>query len=290
MTDREAARIEFERVLAEYLSGYETGVPDMMTPMRYAITNGGKRIRPILSYFGAEFCGKSAQDVQNIALAIEMIQSYSLVHDDLPCMDNDTMRRGKPTVHIAYGENVAVLAGDGLLTMAFEAALDARYCNAYTARAVAYLARAAGADGMIGGQYIDISDHTDRDYGLQDVTAMYRRKTGALLRAALCASAIQCGASETELADLERYASDLGMVFQITDDILDITASAQQLGKDVGRDADLGRRTYAQIVGLDRAREDVRAYADRAIQTIEKYGARAEKLIALCRELTTRAY
>lgn len=283
------AKVLFEQSLRQYLDAYPGSVESIMTPMRYAVEDGGKRLRPMLAYCGAEFCGGTPASVTNLALAIEMIHSYSLVHDDLPCMDNDTLRRGKPTVHVAYGEDFAVLAGDGLLTMAFEAALSAPGEGDHRLEAVAYLARAAGINGMIGGQAMDVRNTDASQYDLDTVTRLYAKKTGALLRAALCGAAIQCGVTPTELQDLEAYAYHLGMVFQITDDILDVTSTTEVLGKNVGKDAELDKRSYAHIVGVEQARADVKRHCEQAIAALASYGTRGRDLCELCRTLTTRS-
>lgn len=284
----EGYRTRFETVLEAYLKRHVGGIAPIDDAVRYGILGGGKRVRPILAYLGAEFCGKPLQDVDNIACAVEMIHSYSLIHDDLPCMDNDILRRGKPTVHVAFGEDIAVLAGDGLLTMAFGAALDRESFDSRCAQAVDYIARMAGVGGMIGGQCIDIGNDSRQALQEESVLDLYDKKTGCLLRAALVGSAIQCGADRSELQALERYAESLGRIFQITDDILDITSNASTLGKSIGKDARSGKRTYAAVVGVEKARRFVTRLEEQATAALQPYGTRGSDLVDFCNDLTRR--
>ena len=233
--------------------------------MRYSVTAGGKRLRPILCLASAEAVGGDRSMAMPVACAIELIHTYSLVHDDLPAMDNDTMRRGRPTLHVVAGEGVAILAGDGLLTEAF-AVMAAAPAGADTTvhmrqlRVIGIVARAAGASGMVGGQALDL---TGNDKGRDDEAAatsadqlalISSKKTGALIRASAVAGAIMGGASDHDVAVIDDAATQLGLAFQIIDDILDVEGVASTLGKTIGKDAAAGKPTYPAIYGLAAAR------------------------------------
>jgi geranylgeranyl pyrophosphate synthase len=238
--------------------------------MRYGLMGGGKRLRPCLTLATAEAValrnstplGDARAAALPAACALEYIHSYSLVHDDLPAMDEDVLRRGRPTTHVVHGDGMAVLAGDALLTHAFFLMCQKQPGNApHKLRAVAVLAEAAGARGMVGGQAIDLiaagkvtsfpATVLDAD-GLKD---MHARKTGALLRAAAALGAIMAGADEATIAAIDRYAGDLGLAFQIVDDILDVESSADALGKTAGKDAASGKPTYPSLYGLEQSKQ-----------------------------------
>ena len=245
--------------------------------MRYSVFAGGKRVRPILTLAAAEAVAASqpssgdspASSPLELALpaacAIELIHTYSLIHDDLPAMDDDTLRRGRPTAHVVYGEGIAILAGDGLLTEAF--GLMARnpetedpVLSRRKLRAVACVAEAAGANGMVGGQAIDLqvagrtAQGQAEPLSTEELRAMHRRKTGALIRAATVTGAIMVGGSSTLIDAIDVYASHLGLAFQIVDDILDVEGAATELGKTAGKDAAAGKTTYPSVYGLDGSR------------------------------------
>ncbi|MDE5755720.1 MAG: polyprenyl synthetase family protein, partial [Clostridia bacterium] len=225
----------FEEQLQEVLAQYLGDIRPVSDAVKYAVCNGGKRIRPILCYLGAEFCGKDFDCVKNLAVGIEMIHSYSLVHDDMPCMDDDKLRRGKPTAHVVYGEGMAMLAGDALLNMAFEVLLGGDF-NKNTIEAVKYIAKMSGVSGMIGGQCLDLANESKENFGIAELTRLNRLKTSCLIRGALVGSAISCGADKKEVKALEIYAENLGEIFQIVDDILDRTSTEQEIGKQVKQD------------------------------------------------------
>lgn len=225
--------------------------------MRYAVLDGGKRLRPLLALAAAESVGGDRSPaVMRAACAVELIHAYSLVHDDLPCMDNDVLRRGKPTVHVQYGEAQALLAGDALQALAFEWLLDIPD-EALAARLSRCLARAAGHAGMAGGQAIDLAE-VGRVLTQSRLEEMHRRKTGALLLASVQMGAQAAGADERALAALTTYGEALGLAFQVVDDVLDVVADTATLGKTAGKDAAADKPTFVSLLGLDGARR----YAD----------------------------
>jgi farnesyl diphosphate synthase len=250
--------------------------------MRYAIFAGGKRLRPFLVLQGADLYDASAKGALRVAAAIEAVHTYSLVHDDLPCMDDDDLRRGQPTVHKAFDEATAVLAGDALLTIAFEILADAETHDSSEVRCrlIARLAKAAGSNGMIGGQMIDMQA-PERALSSDDVALLQRLKTGALFEFSCEAGAIlgQAGAGEEDR--MRRYAADLGLAFQIADDLLDVTGTTQKLGKTAGKDLEQGKATLVSLYGIEGARQKAAALAENAAGLLAGRGAAA----ALLREL-----
>ena len=203
----------FEKQLQEILVEFNCDIQPIFAALSYGVANGGKRIRPALCYLGAEFCEKDANYVKNLAVGIEMIHSYSLVHDDLPCMDDDNLRRGKPTAHVVYGEGMAVLAGDALLNMAFEVMLGDKTIDTNMLNAIKYIANMSGINGMIGGQCLDLANESKENFGIEELTRLNRLKTSCLIRGALVGSAIRCGADDKEIDALETYAQNLGEIF-----------------------------------------------------------------------------
>ena len=240
--------------------------------MAYACEAGGKRLRPLLVLAFAELCGGTAQTAMPYACAIEMIHCYSLVHDDLPCMDNSLLRRGKPSVFAKYGEDMALLAGDGLLTRAFEWGLKPSHVAAAGAdravEAMAILADAAGINGMVGGQTIDLESE-GKSIDMDTLCALQAGKTGALLTAACEMGAVLGGADATAREAARRYGMELGLCFQIIDDILDVTSSTEVLGKPVGSDSKNQKSTYVSLLGLEKAKEDVAFLSKRAIDNLK---------------------
>ncbi len=250
--------------------------------MRYATFAGGKRLRPFLVLQSARLFGVEPAHAVRVGAAIEVLHTYSLVHDDLPCMDDDDLRRGRPTTHIAFDEMTAVLAGDALLTIAFEILSDAKTHPSGEVRVklVNRLAQAAGADGMIGGQMMDMLAPAHA-YGAEDVMLLQRLKTGQLFEFSCEAGAILGQASDTDRERMRAYARDMGLVFQITDDLLDVTSSADKTGKAVGKDAEQGKATLVSIYGIERARAEAVKIARRATDTLAPYGNAAKELCAL---------
>jgi farnesyl diphosphate synthase len=257
--------------------------------MRYAVFAGGKRLRPFLVLRSAALFGVDATYALRVAAAVEVLHTYSLVHDDLPCMDDDDLRRGLPTTHVAFDEATAVLAGDALLTVAFEilAHPDTHPSPDVRCRLVARLAGAGGHDGMIGGQVIDILAE-NRSLGADDTVTLQQMKTGALLEFACAAGPILADAPAEDHDRLSAYASDFGLVFQITDDLLDVLGSAEKVGKSVGKDHAQGKATLVSLLGVDGARSKAVALAERSANTLAPYGDKADDLRALALYLLDR--
>ncbi len=286
----EKYKVVFERHLCEWFEKNPCNISPISDAVRYGIKNGGKRIRPILCYMAGEFCGKSDDFMASTAVGIEMIHSYSLIHDDLPCMDDDSLRRGKPTSHIVFGEGMAVLSGDALLNMAFEAMLSDSTFDENTLAAIRYIAKNSGINGMIGGQCIDLSNEDKSGYSLEEIKNLNRLKTSCLLKSALVGGLIKCGAQQSEIEDMGNFATKLGEIFQIVDDILDKTSTIETLGKEINKDAANGKKTVVDILGIDKSRGYIEELERLAVNDIAKYGKRAQNLIDLCRYLTQRLY
>jgi farnesyl diphosphate synthase len=250
--------------------------------MRYAVFAGGKRLRPFLVLQCAELFGVPRDRALRVAAAIEALHTYSLVHDDLPAMDNDDLRRGKPTAHRQFDEATAILAGDGLLTFAFEVLADRATHPSGEIRAdlVASLARAAGSEGMIGGQIIDI-EAPQRDLDARQIVDLQQKKTGALFEFCCAAGAILAGAPQADRARLHAYARDFGLAFQICDDLIDVLGSADLAGKQVGKDNALGKATLVSLWGIEGARLEAERLAAQARETLSDYGPEADLLRAL---------
>jgi farnesyl diphosphate synthase len=247
--------------------------------MRYSTFAGGKRLRPFLVIASADLFAVRREQSLRVAAAVEMVHTYSLVHDDLPCMDDDDLRRGKPSAHIQFDEATAVLAGDGLLTQAFEVLADEKTSHHAGIRTelVLSLARAAGSHGMVGGQMMDLlTEHIEVDVG--EITRLQQLKTGALIAFACEAGAILGKADDHERHALHAFAHDLGLAFQITDDLLDAEGSAERLGKKVGKDKDRGKATYVSLLGLDGAHQQAKLLAEQAATHLAPFGPRAELL------------
>ena len=236
--------------------------------MRYSLLAGGKRLRPIMVLEFCRMCGGDVEKAMPLAAAIEMIHTYSLIHDDLPCMDNDDFRRGNPTNHRVYGEAIAILAGDSLLTGAFEAVASANLPSQPRADAVRVLAQCAGGCGMVGGQVLDIMSE-ERECTRQEILDIQSRKTGALIRAACMMGVIAGGGDEQRLAAAGSFADHLGLAFQIRDDMLDVVGSAEKLGKSVGTDAE--KNTFVRLYGLERCESLVQEHTDAALQSLDAF-------------------
>ena len=254
--------------------------------MRYATFAGGKRLRPFLVLHSARLFGVDDAHSLRVGAAIEVLHTYSLVHDDLPCMDDDDLRRGRPTTHIAFDEMTAVLAGDALLTIAFEILADEKTHPDPNVRValVARLAEASGHDGMIGGQVIDMLADTlkgGEKFGPEDVVNLQRLKTGQLFEFSCEAGPILGKASAEDRARFRAYAREMGVVFQITDDLLDVTSTAEKTGKAVGKDADMGKATLVTLLGVEGARAEAKKRAQAAIAALGPHAARSPELSGL---------
>lgn len=241
---------------------------DLFSAMRYSLLAGGKRLRPVFVFDFCDMCGGDWKKAAPFAAAVEMIHTYSLIHDDLPCMDNDDFRRGKPTNHKVYGEAIAVLAGDALLTAAFSCIANAPYSAETRIKAVSILANCAGEVGMVGGQVLDMQSES-RQCTAEEVIDIQSRKTGALFRAACMLGVLAGNGSEQQMAAAADFASNFGLAFQIRDDMLDVIGNAQELGKTVGTDAT--KNTFVHLYGLDKCDELVRAHTQKAVDALICY-------------------
>ena len=258
--------------------------------MRYSLLAGGKRLRPILCLATCDLAGGTVEMAMPTACALEMIHTMSLIHDDLPAMDNDDFRRGKPTNHKVYGDDIAILAGDGLLAYAFEyvATQTKNVTPENIIRIVACLGRTVGAAGLVGGQVLDLESEGKSDITAQTLSFIHTHKTGALLEASVVSGAILANAPQLDIDRLSKYARDIGLAFQIIDDILDITATDEQLGKTAGKDIEAQKATYPSLWGLDKSRLKARELVDSAIAQLSTYGAKAEPLRAVANYIVTR--
>jgi geranylgeranyl diphosphate synthase, type II len=260
--------------------------------VRYSLAAGGKRIRPVLVLAAGEAVGGAREELMPLACAAELIHTYSLIHDDLPAMDDDDLRRGKPTSHKVFGEAIAILAGDALLTRAFELLADVPESwddkrLRRRQRATAILARACGTTGLIGGQVMDLESE-GRAIGASELERLHRAKTGALLSACVQGGAILAGASEPDLERLTRYAAAIGLAFQVVDDVLDATGTAASLGKTPGKDQAAHKSTYVSVHGLERARAMAQALQEQALAAVAPLGAHGALLAAIARRIVDR--
>jgi geranylgeranyl diphosphate synthase, type II len=260
--------------------------------VRYSLFAGGKRVRPVLALAAGEAVGGRREDVMPLACAVEMIHTYSLIHDDLPCMDDDDLRRGKPTSHKVFGEAIAVLAGDALLTRAFHLLAQVRPgWDEERARrrlqVLSLLGEACGTTGLIGGQVMDLESEGKTIDGAS-LERLHRAKTGALLSACILGGAILGGASTPELTALNRYARAIGLAFQVVDDVLDATGSAEAMGKTAGKDLSARKATYVAVHGLDRAQGMAHELREEALFALAPLGARGEVLAAMGRLIVDR--
>ena len=260
--------------------------------MNYSLSIGGKRIRPVLVLEFCRVCGGNIEDALCLAAALEMIHTYSLIHDDLPCMDDDDMRRGMPSCHIKYGYEYALLAGDGLLTAAFGVIAESEFAKknpALAVKAVATLSSLAGANGMIGGQVIDLKNE-NRKAGLETLSKMDELKTGALIKCAALFGCIAANADEEKIRAATEYATKIGQAFQIVDDILDVTGDEKDLGKPIGSDKESGKSTYYTLLGLEKAREYADRLTDEAVEALAVFGKESEFLKELAYMLARRKH
>ena len=280
---------EIEEILKKYLPE-ETGFQKtVLEAMNYSVTAGGKRLRPMLMQETYRMFGGSGQVIEPFMAAIEMIHTYSLVHDDLPAMDNDEYRRGRKTTHTVYGEAFGILAGDALLNYAFETAAGAlsQELNERTARAIQVLAEKAGIYGMIGGQVVDVESE-GQAVSKEKLDFIYRLKTSALIESSMMIGALLAGASKEEVDKIRRTAQDVGLAFQIQDDILDVTSTLEVLGKPIHSDEKNEKTTYVTLEGLKQAKQDVEEISKRALATLASLGRENPFLEELITMLITR--
>ena len=272
-----------DRYLMMFLGSPGKLPPTLYESMRYSLSAGGKRIRPILSIAACEAVGGMAEDVMPAAIAIEMIHTYSLIHDDLPAMDNDDLRRGKPTNHRVFGEATAILAGDGLLTLAF--GILSGVSNSM--KIIHEIALAAGPEGMVGGQQLDI-ENEGKNIDVKALEELHRRKTGALILAAVRSGGIAGGAAETQLSALTDYGMKIGLAFQIADDILDLEGDVEYIGKSPGKDVKQNKNTYPALVGLAESKIVARNLVDEALEALESFDEKAVPLRMIAEYIVDR--
>jgi farnesyl diphosphate synthase len=273
----DAALARFERAAEAGLPPASLRPQRLHEAMRYAVLQGGKRVRPLLVYAAGELVDAPRAGLDCAALAVEFVHVYSLIHDDLPCMDNDVLRRGKPTVHIAFDEATAMLAGDALQAEAFKVLADAPLPAGQRAALMRELAHAAGTAGMCGGQAIDLAA-VGCTLTLADLEQMHRMKTGALLRAAIRMGAVAGEAPAAVLEPLDRYAQAIGLAFQVVDDVLDVQSTSAELGKTAGKDAEQGKPTYVSMLGLQPARDWAERLCGEAHAALAGFDRRADRL------------
>lgn len=256
--------------LLAYLPDAKDGQEEIVSAMEYSLTNGGKRLRPVFALEFARACGGTREDCLPLACAMEFVHTYSLIHDDLPCMDNDDMRRGNPSCHVKFSESTALLAGDALLTHAFDIIASSDLPDDKIAAAVSLLAQNSGVGGMIGGQVIDLL-YEKSDPTLKQLLNIYRMKTGALISASCLMGCISAGATDEQFSAASKFAYSLGIAFQIQDDILDIIGDEKKIGKPVGSDSENNKTTYATLAGLDKSKKDVKMLTDSAVSQLAHF-------------------
>jgi geranylgeranyl diphosphate synthase type II len=283
-----------QRVEAALDASVPTGYPETVyEAMRYSLLAGGKRLRPILCLATGELLGGTEPMAMPTACALEMIHTMSLIHDDLPAMDNDDYRRGQLTNHKVYGEDVAILAGDALLTYAFEyVATQTRDVPAERIlRVIADLGKAVGAEGLVGGQIVDLASEGATDVSLETLNYIHTHKTGALLRVSVTSGAVLAGADEAQVETLSQYANNIGLAFQIIDDILDITATSEELGKSAGKDLAAQKVTYPSIWGLEESKQQAQTLVATAkAGVLDSFGTAAQPLVALADFIVDRTH
>ena len=283
---------DIESIVAEYMPESEDWQKNVIEAMNYSVTAGGKRLRPMLMQETYRLFGGKGKEIEPFMAAIEMIHTYSLVHDDVTAMDNDEYRRGKKTTHVVYGEAIAILAGDGLLNYAFETAFkafDTAKDPKIIARALKVLAGKAGIYGMIGGQTADIEAENLGNAVTEDhLLFIHEHKTAALIQAAMMTGAIIAGASDSQIDVIERAAYEIGIAFQVQDDILDIIGDEKTLGKPVGSDEKNNKTTYVTLKGLEKATDEQKKMSGHAIEMIESLGFENSFLVELIKSLITR--
>ncbi|QWV92274.1 polyprenyl synthetase family protein [Geomonas oryzisoli] len=278
-----------DQALERYLPDAKELPASLHSAMRYSVFAGGKRVRPVLMLAACEAVGGSADAVMPAACAMEMIHTYSLIHDDLPAMDNDDFRRGNPTNHKVYGEATAILAGDALLTEAFILLSNGTGGDpAARLRVIQEIAVASGSRGMVGGQVVDMESEGRHDVDIATLSYIHTHKTGALIRASVRCGAILGGASEEQFKSLTRYADAIGLAFQIADDILDVEGTTEELGKDAGSDQARGKATYPALMGLEASKARAQELVQIALDALSSFDERAEPLRAIASYIVKR--
>jgi len=279
-----------DQALDRCLPDANTKPKTLHTAMRYSVFTGGKRLRPVLCLAAAEACGGKLTAAMPPACAIECIHTYSLVHDDLPCMDDDDLRRGRPTTHKVFGEGVAVLTGDALLTLAFEILARTKPCTRHTmADYLRELSKAAGSSYLIGGQVADVEAENQK-VGPAGLEFIHLGKTAAMISVSLRLGAMTANATASECRSLEKFGTHLGLAFQIVDDILDITQTSERLGKSAGKDVAAGKATYPAVFGLEKSRKEAARHTRLALQALKPFGERAAFLRGIADYLLNREF
>ena len=281
---------EVEQIVEKFLPEEEGYQKTVLEAMNYSVRAGGKRLRPMLMQETYRLFGGSGEEIEPFMAAIEMIHTSSLIHDDLPCMDNDQLRRGLPTAWVKFGYDMAVLAGDALLIYAVETAAKAFSMTEHAdrvGRSIGLLAEKTGIYGMIGGQVVDV-ELTDKPIPEEKLDFIYRLKTGALLEASMMIGAVLAGAEEKELKKVEEMASAIGLAFQIQDDILDVTSTEEELGKPIHSDEKNHKTTYVTLMGIEKASQQVKKLSDEAVTLLEGLNKKNEFLFTLVNELVGR--
>ena len=284
-------RAVVDKALEALVPPAKTYPSQVFEAMRYSLFAGGKRVRPILAIASAEALGANTAGLLPVAGTLELIHTYSLIHDDLPAMDDDDLRRGRPTCHKVYGEAMAILAGDGLLNMAFESLSDPRRLKTIPAQRLVAIIReislASGVFGMVGGQVVDMESE-GKDVDFPTLEYIHTHKTGALIRASVRTGAIYAKASEKRLKALTRYGERVGLAFQIADDILDIVGSREEIGKDVGSDLKKGKKTFPSFYGLEESRRRAKEVTDQALAALKDFDRKSDPLRELAKYIVTR--
>ena len=287
----EEKRLEVDRFLDQVIPTISTPPATLHESMRYSLMAGGKRVRPILTIAAAEALGTYPPGLMAVACSVELIHTYSLIHDDLPSMDNDDFRRGKPTNHKVYGDAMAILAGDALLTMAFDLISRPDLMKACDpvrqVRIIQELAYGSGNSGMVGGQVFDIQAE-NKDIDLPALQNIHRHKTGMLIRAAVRMGGIAAGATDRQLDDMTGYAEDIGLAFQIADDVLNVTGTREVLGKNPNTDAERGKKTYPSFYGVEGAKNLADDCVSRAVGRLSSFGPAADPLRNIAWYITSR--
>lgn len=282
---------DYVKIINDYLSKVipecNFGESVVHDAMKYSLSIGGKRIRPLLVLEFCSICGGDIDAALPFAAALEMIHTYSLIHDDLPCMDNDDTRRGMPSCHIKFGEEYALLAGDGLLTEAFGTLAQSKASPETIVKAVKLLSELAGVNGMIGGQVVDLKNE-DKPCGIETLETMDSLKTGALIKCAALLGVLAANGNEGQYKAAGEYASYLGHAFQIIDDILDVIGDESELGKPIGSDKSSGKSTYVSVLGLEKSQQYANELTQKAIDSLSVFGGKAEFLKELALNLTKR--
>ncbi len=283
---------EIEQIIMDYLPKQEGMQEKVIEAMHYSVMAGGKRLRPMLMKEAYTLFGGNDDKADAFMAALEYIHNYSLVHDDLPAMDNDEYRRGRKTTHVVYGEDIAILAGDALLNYAYETAASAvmKYQGDMTVcKAFSILAKKAGIFGMVGGQCVDVlNENKQENLTMEEILYIHENKTAALIECALMCGAVLAGANDEEVAQMEKVGSNIGLAFQIQDDILDVTSTFEELGKPIGSDEKNSKTTYLSLTGMEKSKEEVKRLSDEAVGILQSMSNRNEFLEELILSLISR--